>query len=78
MGVGNDEIIAFESSREEAIATAILEARGEALMDDCPVTIRCCVDFDGCTKAGRVGGCDLCEHITVHPDGRVTRAITRN
>ena len=65
-------------TREEAIQMAVAQAWFEALSEDRPIAILCCMDFERCTNVGASIGCGLCEEIVVHPDGRVVRDSVRH
>jgi hypothetical protein len=70
-----DDFLAVSEDREDAIGTAIAIAFGQALEENIPITIFCCVGDCGRTDAT---DCPMCERIVVMPDGTTRRDPARH
>lgn len=64
-----------DQERDDLIAVAILEAREEAKEIGGPISLGLCV---GRPCPGDSYGCVMCEVITVHPTGIVSRETKSN
>lgn len=65
--------------RDEQIAVATIEARDEAAYRGEPVSFSACLGGACVFELVRYGyGCPMCEVITVHPNGIVSRETKSN
>lgn len=72
---GSDDVIDVTDDREEAIATAIMLCRRDAIHDDEAYETVVCV---GAPCRGFRDGCQMCERIVCLPNAQVIRDLVRH